>query len=173
MSTHSAASSRVSSSKCKPASTSLHTHRAHRASVNMLDSFMQGDAYWALAMAINVYLTFYHKFDARALRRMEIPYFLCCYGIPFIPGFTFLFVSNDAGRPYGNAVLWCWLRPEWGVYRIATFYGPVWYENAFPPILIPRAQTDYDPQGCHLHRHGYLHPCRAGNLQKEKKDAQL
>lgn len=92
----------------------------------LIQVFMQGDAYWALAMAINVYLTFYYKFDARALRKMEIPYFLCCYGIPFIPGFTFLFVSNDAGRPYGNAVLWCWLRPEWGVYRIATFYGPVW-----------------------------------------------
>lgn len=89
---------------------------------------MQGDAYWALSMAINVYLTFYHKYDARMLRRMEIPYFLCCYGIPFIPGFTFIFVSNDSlGRPYGNAVLWCWLKGEWEVYRIATFYGPIWY----------------------------------------------
>jgi hypothetical protein len=92
----------------------------------LIQVFMQGDAYWALAMAINVYLTFYHKFDARALRKMEIPYFICCYGIPFIPGFTFLFVSNSSGRPYGNAVLWCWLRSEWEVYRIATFYGPVW-----------------------------------------------
>ncbi|KAK3346902.1 hypothetical protein B0T25DRAFT_634228 [Lasiosphaeria hispida] len=92
----------------------------------LIQVFMQGDAYWALAMAINVYLTFYHKYDARALRRMEIPYLLCCYGIPFIPGFTFLFVRNQSGRPYGNAVLWCWLKPEWEVYRIATFYGPVW-----------------------------------------------
>ncbi|KAK1760203.1 cyclic AMP receptor 1 [Echria macrotheca] len=93
----------------------------------LIQVFMQGDAYWALAMAVNVYLTFYHKFDARALRKMEIPYFLCCYGIPFIPGFTFLFVRHAAGgRPYGNAVLWCWLNSEWEVYRIATFYGPVW-----------------------------------------------
>jgi hypothetical protein len=88
---------------------------------------MQGDAYWALAMAINVYLTFYHKYDARMLRKMEIPYLICCYGVPFVPGFTFLFVSNqDDGRPYGNAVLWCWLKADWEIYRIATFYGPIW-----------------------------------------------
>jgi hypothetical protein len=89
---------------------------------------MQGDAYWALAMAINVYLTFYRKYDARQLRKMEIPYLFCCYGIPLIPGLTFIFVSNQhAGRPYGDAVLWCWLKSEWEVYRIATFYGPIWY----------------------------------------------
>ncbi|KAK4120623.1 hypothetical protein N657DRAFT_579336 [Parathielavia appendiculata] len=93
----------------------------------LIQVFMQGDAYWALAMAINVYLTFYRKYDARQLRKMEIPYFLCCYGIPFIPGLTFIFVSNEhAGRPYGDASLWCWLKSEWEVYRIATFYGPIW-----------------------------------------------
>jgi hypothetical protein len=68
---------------------------------------MQGDAYWALAMAINVYLTFFRKADARSLRKMEIPYFVCCYGIPFVLGFTFLFVRNQQmGRPYGDAVIW-------------------------------------------------------------------
>ncbi|KAL2174101.1 uncharacterized protein P884DRAFT_280492 [Thermothelomyces heterothallicus CBS 202.75] len=93
----------------------------------LIQVFMQSDAYWALAMAINVYLTFYHKYDARMLRRMEIAYLACCYGIPFIPGFTFIFVSNKRrGRPYGDAILWCWLKPEWEVYRIATFYGPIW-----------------------------------------------
>ncbi|KAK4131267.1 hypothetical protein BT67DRAFT_388597 [Trichocladium antarcticum] len=92
----------------------------------LIQVFMQGDAYWALAMAINVYLTFYHKFDARMLRRMELLYFVCCYGIPFVPGFVFLFVTNDHGRPYGNAVLWCWLTTKWEIYRIMLFYGPVW-----------------------------------------------
>lgn len=88
---------------------------------------MQGDAYWALAMAINVYLTFYHKYDARALRRMEIYYVAGCYGIPFIPGFVFLFLTKEnVGRPYGNAVLWCWFSRDWEVLRIASFYGPVW-----------------------------------------------
>ena len=29
-------------------------------------------------------------------------------------------------RVYGNATLWCWVVPDWGLMRIATFYGPVW-----------------------------------------------
>ncbi|KAH6623089.1 hypothetical protein F5144DRAFT_657239, partial [Chaetomium tenue] len=106
----------------------------------LIQVFMQGDAYWALAMAINVYLTFYHKYDARMLRKMEIPYLFCCYGIPFIPGFTFIFVSNQhAGRPYGDAVLWCWLKSEWEVYRIATFYGPIWVAIIAAMIIYIRA----------------------------------
>lgn len=108
----------------------------------LIQVFMQGDAYWALAMAINVYLTFYHKYDARALRKIEIIYFICCYGIPFIPGFTFLFVRNHAGRPYGNAVLWCWLRSEWEIYRIATFYGPVWVAIIIAMAIYIRAGRD-------------------------------
>ncbi|KAK3293167.1 uncharacterized protein B0H64DRAFT_376122 [Chaetomium fimeti] len=106
----------------------------------LIQVFMQGDAYWALAMAINVYLTFYHKYDARMLRKMEIPYLFCCYGIPFIPGLTFIFVSNQqAGRPYGDAVLWCWLKSEWEVYRIATFYGPIWVAIIAAMIIYIRA----------------------------------
>lgn len=100
---------------------------------------MQGDAFWALAMAINVYLTFYHQFDGRALRRMEIPYFLFCYGVPFIPGFTFIFIRQHGERPYGNAILWCWLSKKWEVYRIATFYVPVWYVES--PLLTIQNQT--------------------------------
>ena len=104
---------------------------------------MQGDAYWALAMAINVWLTFYHKYDARMLRRMEIAYLICCYGIPFIPGFTFIFVSTPtAGRPYGNAMLWCWVRTEWEVYRIALFYGPVWLAILTTMFIYCRAGRD-------------------------------
>ncbi|KAK4155980.1 hypothetical protein C8A00DRAFT_41452 [Chaetomidium leptoderma] len=106
----------------------------------LIQVFMQGDAYWALAMAINVYLTFYHKYDARMLRKMEIPYLFLCYGVPFIPGFTFLFVSNQQdGRPYGDAVLWCWLKSEWEVYRVATFYGPIWVAIIIATAIYIRA----------------------------------
>ncbi|KAK3376449.1 hypothetical protein B0T24DRAFT_220091 [Lasiosphaeria ovina] len=109
----------------------------------LIQVFMQSDAYWALAMAINVYLTFYHKYDARMLRRMEIPYFILCYGIPFIPGFTFIFVHTEsAGRPYGNAVLWCWLKSEWEIFRIATFYGPVWVAIIIATSIYIRAGQD-------------------------------
>ncbi|KAK6833721.1 hypothetical protein PG987_008415 [Apiospora arundinis] len=93
----------------------------------LIQMFIPADALWTLAMAINVYLTFYFKFDAMRLRKMEIWYFLVCYGIPFIPALTYIFVSSrDGTRLYGNATLWCWVSNKWDVFRIATFYGPVW-----------------------------------------------
>ena len=92
-----------------------------------VDRFMPADCFWTLAMAVNVYLTFYHKFDAERLRRMEIFYLIACYGIPFIPALAFLFIKTSSGtRVYGDASLWCWICQEWDVLRIAVFYGPVW-----------------------------------------------
>jgi hypothetical protein len=88
---------------------------------------MPADAFWSLSMAVNVYLTFYLKFDAQSLRKMEIPYLVGCYGIPFVPAFVYIFIKNKEGqRMYGNAMLWCWVSPEWDIWRIITFYGPVW-----------------------------------------------
>lgn len=93
----------------------------------LIQMFMPADTFWTLAMAVNVYLTFYYKFDGARLRRMEIPYMLCCYGIPFIVALSFIFVQSPTkGRMYGNAQLWCWVAPKWDIFRIATFYGPVW-----------------------------------------------
>ncbi|ORY71781.1 uncharacterized protein BCR38DRAFT_480266 [Pseudomassariella vexata] len=93
----------------------------------LIQMFLPADAFWTLAMAVNVYLTFYFKFDAQRLRKVEIWYFLLCYGIPFIPALTYIFVSNKGqGRMYGDATLWCWVSSTWDVFRIATFYGPVW-----------------------------------------------
>ncbi|KAJ6779342.1 hypothetical protein PWT90_04280 [Aphanocladium album] len=93
----------------------------------LIQMFMPADAYWTLAMAVNVYLTFYYKFDAVSLRRMEIPYLVLCYGVPMIPAFVFIFVKDSDGvRVYGNALLWCWISTEWDIWRIASFYGPVW-----------------------------------------------
>lgn len=89
--------------------------------------FVGADALWTLAMAINVHLAFYHRFDAQRLRKMEIPYLISCYGIPFIPAFIFIFIKNNEGvRIYGNAVQWCWITPEWESLRITAFYGPIW-----------------------------------------------
>lgn len=78
-------------------------------------------------MALNVYLTFYHKFDAQKLKKMEIPYLLGCYGAPFVVALTYIFIRTPSnGRFYGNALLWCWVSSSWDIFRIATFYGPVW-----------------------------------------------
>lgn len=88
---------------------------------------MPADAFWTLTMAVNVYLTFYFRFDARKLRKMEIPYLFFCYGIPFVIALIYIFVRTDVrGMMYGNAILWCWIANGWDVLRIATFYGPVW-----------------------------------------------
>lgn len=89
--------------------------------------FLAADALWTLAMAVNVYLTFYQRYDAQKLRNMEIYYFLTCYGAPFVVALTYVFISTpERGRMYGNALLWCWLSSGWDIWRIATFYGPVW-----------------------------------------------
>lgn len=88
---------------------------------------MPADALWTLAMAINVCLTFYYRFDGHRLRKMEVPYLLACYGVPFIPALVFLFLKDPQGnRVYGDAVLWCWVTVEWNIWRILAFYGPVW-----------------------------------------------
>ncbi|KAJ3455208.1 hypothetical protein MRS44_013808 [Fusarium solani] len=93
----------------------------------LMQMFMPADAFWTLTMAINVYLTFYFNYNARRLRRIELPYLLGCYGIPLIPAFVYIFVRNSKGqRVYGDATLWCWVTSEWDVLRIATFYGPIW-----------------------------------------------
>ncbi|KAH7141216.1 hypothetical protein B0J13DRAFT_53473 [Dactylonectria estremocensis] len=118
----------------------------------LIQMFMPADAFWTLTMAINVYLTFYFKFDARRLRRMEIPYLIGCYGVPFVPAFVYIFIKNSDGeRMYGDATLWCWVAPEWDIWRIATFYGPIWvvifitffvYIRAGHTIYLKRRELD-------------------------------
>ncbi|KAI1436020.1 G-protein coupled receptor [Xylaria sp. CBS 124048] len=93
----------------------------------LIQQFLPSDALWAFAMSFNVYLTFYAKFDAEKLRRMEKWYILVCYGLPFPAALSFILISSkSAGRVYGDAVLWCWISPPWDVLQIATFYGPTW-----------------------------------------------
>lgn len=88
---------------------------------------MPADAFWTLAMAVNVYLTFYWKFDAESLRKLEKYYIMICYGLPFVPAFVFIWAKTAKnGRMYGNAALWCWIGADWDVVRIYSFYGPVW-----------------------------------------------
>ncbi|CAI7666947.1 unnamed protein product [Penicillium discolor] len=93
----------------------------------LIQWFMPADALWTFAMACNVYLTFFHKYDSEQLRRLEWKYVLCCYGIPFVPAFAYFFIQTQArGRIYGSAILWCWISVQWSFLRIAIFYGPVW-----------------------------------------------
>lgn len=80
---------------------------------------MPADAAWTLAMACNVYLTFFRKYDARQLRALEWKYICLCYGVPFIPALVFFFVKNKSGASiYGNATLWCWIGIDWDWLRV-------------------------------------------------------
>ncbi|KAI9806239.1 MAG: hypothetical protein M1825_006354 [Sarcosagium campestre] len=93
----------------------------------LIQMFMPADALWTLAMATNVYLTFFRKYNANQLRSMEWKYLIFCYGLPVFPAFVFLFIqSGDGARIYGPATLWCWVSIEWDFLRVATFYAPVW-----------------------------------------------
>lgn len=109
----------------------------------LIQMFMPADALWTLAMALNVYLTFYHKFDAQRLRKMDVIYLVACYGIPFVIALTYVFISSpERGRFYGNATLWCWVSPRWDIMRIATFYGPVWIVIVITFFIYIRAGSD-------------------------------
>lgn len=84
------------------------------------------DILWALAMAINVYLVLYHRFESSRLRKIERFYIVLCYGIPFVPSFTLLFIRSDGQRIYGNAFLWCGLVPKKSWITFAAVFGPAW-----------------------------------------------
>ncbi|PSR94009.1 hypothetical protein BD289DRAFT_459490 [Coniella lustricola] len=94
----------------------------------LVQMFMPADALWSLAMAFNVYLTFYRKYDAQMLKRMELSYFVVCYGLPFIVALALCFVSSpERGHMYGDALLWCWISADWVIFRVIIFYIPVWF----------------------------------------------
>lgn len=64
------------------------------------------DVLWSLAMAVNVYLVVFRRFDADDLQKLEKRYMVGCYGLPFILAFVFLFVKDRArGKMYGNATV--------------------------------------------------------------------
>lgn len=65
---------------------------------------MPADALWTLAMACNVFLTFFRQYDAALLRTLELRYLILCYGLPLIPALTYCFIENEKrGKFYGSA----------------------------------------------------------------------
>ncbi|MCJ1473700.1 hypothetical protein MMC13_002351 [Lambiella insularis] len=97
----------------------------------MVQMFLGVDAYWSLCMAINVYLVFLGHFTVRQLRHLDFRYLLGCYGLSFIPALTFIFVSTEErGRIYGDAILWCWVSIEWDFLRLALVYSVSWLSIA-------------------------------------------
>ncbi|KAL8733882.1 MAG: hypothetical protein Q9166_001870 [cf. Caloplaca sp. 2 TL-2023] len=90
-------------------------------------AFFIADALWNLAMAINVFLNVFKKYNAQQLKALEWRYHLLCYGTPFIIALIFCFVDTKGrGKMYGGAQLWCWISSDWAFMRIALFYAPAW-----------------------------------------------
>lgn len=93
----------------------------------LLEMFMQSDPMWSLMMAVNVYLVFFRRWDARRLKSLSWKYAIVCYGVPFIPAlFCLIYKTKAKGEMYGNATLWCWIDNDWAVVRIYSYYGPIW-----------------------------------------------
>lgn len=85
------------------------------------------DCYWALCMALNVYLALFRSWTSQQMQKQEWKYLSACYGLSFIPAVAYLFIRTaERGRVYGPAILWCWIAPEWSFLRMATLYAIVW-----------------------------------------------
>ncbi len=68
--------------------------------------FLPADALWNLAMAINVYLTLFKKYNAQQLKSLEWRYHLMCYGGPLFVAVVYLFIdTTERGRIYGPATV--------------------------------------------------------------------
>ena len=85
------------------------------------------DCYWALCMALNVYLALFRSWTTQRMQSQEWKYLSACYGLSLVPAVAYLCIkTEERGRIYGPAILWCWIAPEWSFLRIATLYAIVW-----------------------------------------------
>ncbi|KAL8949390.1 MAG: hypothetical protein Q9222_004490 [Ikaeria aurantiellina] len=95
--------------------------------IQIVARFLPADALWNLAMAINVYMTLFRKYNAQQLKALEWRYQVMCYGLPFVVALVYLFIDSPTrGKIYGDASLWCWISIRWVVLRIALVYAPAW-----------------------------------------------
>jgi len=64
------------------------------------------DVLWTVAMAIDVYLVVYRRYEAEALRKLEIYYVTIITCIVAIPAIAFLFIHTpDKGPMYGSVTV--------------------------------------------------------------------
>ncbi|KAJ5094908.1 hypothetical protein N7532_007199 [Penicillium argentinense] len=68
--------------------------------------WMPADTLWSFCMALNIYLTFYRRYSAEDLRRLEKWYFLLCYGLPLALATALCIINTtERGRIYGPALV--------------------------------------------------------------------
>ncbi|KAJ6445046.1 G-protein coupled receptor protein [Purpureocillium lavendulum] len=97
------------------------------ASIASMIGFMQSDPWWSFAMAVNVYLVFFHNADPSLFRKYLWVYCLVCFGGPMVPAIILISIRDEIRGPvYGDAVLWCWIGPKWTLLRLYAYYIPIW-----------------------------------------------
>ncbi|KAB8069034.1 slime mold cyclic AMP receptor-domain-containing protein [Aspergillus leporis] len=105
--------------------------------------WIPADPLWAFCMALNIYLTFYQGYSAKDLKKLEKWYFLLCYGLPLPLAITLLLIeTEERGKIYGPALIWCSIREPWQFLRLVCFYGPVWLVAIVTFAIY--AKTGYD-----------------------------
>lgn len=68
--------------------------------------FPPADVFWTTAMAFDVYLIVFRRYDAEALRKLELKYFCVITTLVFIPAIAFLFVhTEEKGYMYGSVTV--------------------------------------------------------------------
>lgn len=71
-----------------------------------LQWFFGSDAFWIFCMAFNVYMTLFHQYTSRDLKKLEWRYFLFCYGVPFVPALVFLILTSEGtAKIYGSSTV--------------------------------------------------------------------
>ncbi|KAH8769311.1 G-protein-like protein coupled receptor [Hyaloscypha finlandica] len=114
-----------------------------------LEWFMQADAWWACAGALNVMLVFFYRYNAEQLRRLNPIYWLICYGIPAIPAVFSLIFRKNGKQMYGDATLWCWYSTNYMMVRLYAYYIPIW-------VVVSLAMIIYTLVGIKIHRNNVL-----------------
>ena len=115
-------------------------------------------------MAINVYLIFFGHYSAQKLRRLDIWYIFCCYGLALVPSLVFLFIDTDKGKVYGDAILWCWIQTKWAVLRIGLMYSISWIAIALALAVYVLAAADVY-QRRHQLQPGFMNPLNDSPLK--------
>ncbi|KAL4790565.1 hypothetical protein BDV19DRAFT_401957 [Aspergillus venezuelensis] len=92
-----------------------------------LQMFPVADVLWTLAMTWDVVLVVRYHYEPEALRKLEKIYLATITTLTFIPALVFLFIrSADKGPLYGSVTFWCSISPNWVLFRIIFYYGPIW-----------------------------------------------
>ncbi|KIM95763.1 hypothetical protein OIDMADRAFT_133399 [Oidiodendron maius Zn] len=102
----------------------------------LLQMFPLADVLWTLAMALDVLLIVFYRHDAETLRKLEIKYIGIITTVVFIPALTFLFIHTpEKGHMYGSQKIWCSISPNWLIFRIIFYYGPIWVIIVITTVL--------------------------------------